>query len=838
MKPHVVTGWQIFGRFSIYPLLIFVRMKCVTLILLVLFSLKSLGQSGEVVGTVLDENKKSLQGANVQLLPFSDSLPKKNTTTDKDGYFQMQNILFGYYRLKVSYVGLKELTIDSVYLRADKFHLNLDDIVLKSKGNNEDLNEVIIYAEKPLIQTKDGNITFNAGESPLSAGSSASELLTNVPLISKDPNGKVLVRGKEPKILIDDKPVELNAQQLQDFLESLPGSSIEKIEVLTNPPPQYANEQGGVINIVTKKGTVGKTGRINVSAGTRGEMSASGNFNYRKQGLSFNINAGISDNRFHGFGNSDRLNLYDSSHFRTANQFANHNRRPNFRANLDYDFNKSNSINVVLQYNQNKFDNENKTEYKNSTKFDSVYRLTTRSIQSVGENYNPYASLSYNWKSKRVGETLRLLASWNYSESNNERDFYQQYLNPDYTLFSDSIQQQLTNNTTAGYNFRLDYNLPITQKTILSTGSFYNISRSHIISHASYLSKADSKWNSLDALNNDFIFHQYVTNFRASVKQLFDKSFSMTLGSSAEETRFQFDLLKNDSVAKNSYGTFLPFANVNKNWNNIYNLSLAYRRSIRRPGINELNPTVDISDPYNIRFGNPVLDPSTSHNFDLVFGRTKNGFFTNLGLGYNLVQNMYSAIRTLRINPTTGLNTDTAQITYINIDDRKEYEISTWSGYTINKKLRVNFSASYTYNHYSEFDKTRNKYRDGGSLTSNLNTNYTLQDIYNITGSFTYNRFANPQGTVSSSVSMNIGLQGKFFYKRLIATINIIDPFQDQQSRTTTYSTYFMQQNYSLTQTRNYRFTLGYNFIKAAGAKKKDQQKKDQLKNLLPSKQQ
>jgi outer membrane receptor for ferrienterochelin and colicin len=47
--------------------------------------------------------------------------------------------------------------------------------------------------------------------------------------------------------------VELNLQQLQDLLESMPGSSIEKIEVMTNPPPQYANEQGGVINIVTKK---------------------------------------------------------------------------------------------------------------------------------------------------------------------------------------------------------------------------------------------------------------------------------------------------------------------------------------------------------------------------------------------------------------------------------------------------------------------------------------------------------------------------------------------------------------------------------------------------------
>jgi hypothetical protein len=41
--------------------------------------------------------------------------------------------------------------------------------------------------------------TFNASESAVAAGSNASELLNTVPLISKDPNGKILVRGKNRK---------------------------------------------------------------------------------------------------------------------------------------------------------------------------------------------------------------------------------------------------------------------------------------------------------------------------------------------------------------------------------------------------------------------------------------------------------------------------------------------------------------------------------------------------------------------------------------------------------------------------------------------------------------
>ncbi|OYW17001.1 MAG: hypothetical protein B7Z54_09010, partial [Sphingobacteriales bacterium 12-47-4] len=163
---------------------------------------------------------------------------------------------------------------------------------------------------------KEGNITFNAGESALSAGSSASELLTNVPLVTKDPDGKILVKGKEPRILIDDKPVSLNLQQLQDLLESMPGSSIEKIEVLTNPPPQYANEQGGVINIVTKKGRIGKSGRVTLFGGSRGEAGLNASYSYRRKGLAINLNTGMSYNRYTGEGNSQRQNIYtDSTNF-------------------------------------------------------------------------------------------------------------------------------------------------------------------------------------------------------------------------------------------------------------------------------------------------------------------------------------------------------------------------------------------------------------------------------------------------------------------------------------------------------------------------------------------
>jgi outer membrane receptor protein involved in Fe transport len=771
--------------------------------------------NGLITGNVMDERNKPLEGASSQLVLLTDSSKRQATLTDKEGNFSFQNVPHGYYRLRISYVGLQPLTIDSIYFRAERSDFNLSDLVLRP-ANSESLGEVIVFAEKPLIQSKDGNITFNAAESPLSAGSNASDLLTNVPLVTKDPDGKISVRGKEPKILIDDKPVELNLQQLQDLLESMPGSSIEKIEVMTNPPPQYANEQGGVINIVTKKGKVGKTGRLSLSAGTRGEASVNGNYTYRKQGFAMSFNAGASYGRYLGNGYSQRTNLYNdsSNYFNTANNYTNNFFRPSFRFNMDYDFNKFQSINVVLQLNSNDYLNRSNTEYTNINRFGDVYKISDRSIRTDGNAYNGSLNLSYLLRTRRPGEQLRVIVSTNLSSSNSDRDFYQQFFYGDHTPNGiDSTQQQLNRNKNEGHVIRADYERPLgNKKTFLSLGSYYNRSNSDVDVAASYLKKPEVIYVPSALLSNDFRFHQTVINFRSSIRQIIIPSFSATAGIATEQTNIWFELFKEQRDAKNDYWTFLPFANLNKSWKEKLNLTFSYRRSIRRPGINELNPTIDFSDPYNIRFGNEKLRASTADNFDLVIGRTKIGSFVNFGLGYNLVKDIFSRVRTLLPDGKT-------QITWENISGRKEYEASTWGGLSLTKKLRVNLSASYTYNQYSAFDRSYNHYRNGGSFTSNINSTFTPKDVWNFTGSFTFNRFANPQGYARWNWSMNTGIQRKLLDRRLTITFNLIDIFSQQRNRNFTYGTNFNVESFSETRTRNFRLTVGYNFTKVAKKK-------------------
>ncbi len=176
-------------------------------------------------------------------------------------------------------------------------------------------------------------------------------------------------------------------------------------------------------------------------------------------------------------------------------------------------------------------------------------------------------------------------------------------------------------------------------------------------------------------------------------------------------------------------------------------------------------------------------------------------YFLNLSFGYNKVADIFSQLRLPAANDSNKTTTS-----WYNIDGREELEISTWNGYTFSKALRVNLSASYTFNKYNS---SNTSFINGGTFTSNFNGNFVPTDLWNITTGINYNRFANPQGTVRSNLRMNFGVQRKFFSKKLVVTVNIIDPIAKQEYRSFTTTPAYNIESLSSTNTRNYRLTVG-----------------------------
>ena len=100
------------------------------------------------------------------------------------------------------------------------------------------LQEVVVTSDKPLVEEKDGKIIYSVGESAMNNGSNAGEMLRNMPMLNAQADGSIMLMGRVPLILMDEKPLNVSGQQLADLLESLPASVIEKVEVMQRPPPE------------------------------------------------------------------------------------------------------------------------------------------------------------------------------------------------------------------------------------------------------------------------------------------------------------------------------------------------------------------------------------------------------------------------------------------------------------------------------------------------------------------------------------------------------------------------------------------------------------------------
>jgi outer membrane receptor protein involved in Fe transport len=763
--------------------------------------------TGIITGTVLDRDKATpLTGAMVTLSLREDTLHPQILYTVKDGSFLFEGRAFGWYRLRIRATGYATLVMDSIHVRADRFDLDLNDILLRRAETQ--LEEVVIYAEKPLVEERDGKIIFNSGTSALSAGATGTELLKQTPLVTVDNDGKVLLRGKETKILIDDKPVELNARQLQDLLESMPGSMIERIEVMTNPPPQYANERGGVVNIVTKKGKVGISGRVGLSLGTRGEAGITTGFSYRKKKWALNWNGGFGYADFDGSNFSNRQNRFPDSvsYFNTNGINNTRNNRPNMRLSVDYEINKQHALNLVASYNSTDANNSSATSFANLNTANTIYRLSKRYITGTTMSHTPALTLTYTRKFKNPRGVLRWINGANLGRSRIERDFFQQFLHPDNTpTGTDSTQEQDTRVRTVAVNSSLNIDYPLSAKWLLNSGGGWIYTNNHNILNTFFLRKPDGLFIKNMPLSNDFRFRQGVTTLRAALRWDFAKGSHFTAGVQAEATQLRFSL-ESGSVA-NRYFNWLPFATMIKKWEDGWSITLSYKRTIQRPRLNELNPSVDYADPYNTRFGNPYLQPYQADNFDCIVGKWQRNWYLNGAVGYNSLTDIYSTIRQLQPD---GKTTTTWQ----NISGRKEYECSIWGGYTLSKQSKVNISSGYTYNVYSDYDRRVNRFRNGGALHATLNGNYQFTDRLGSNGSFTFNRFANPQGRVQSNLSMNLGVQYKLLQKKMTLAVNIIDPFQQQRNRNLIFGTNFFIESQSLTQTRNLRLAVNYIFSK------------------------
>ncbi|RZK20208.1 MAG: TonB-dependent receptor [Pedobacter sp.] len=349
------------------------RLSLSILILLALFLATNAfaAEKGTISGKVVEEvGGLSIPSAIVSVYIDGTDQPVTTSATDEDGFFSIKNLKPGNYRIKVSFVGYSSLIVNGIIITDKDFDKNLGALKLSNEQNS--LQEVTITVQKPAIEFGADGVTYNVGSTLLAEGSTATDVLKNVPMVQMDIDGNATIAGKKStRVFIDGKPSDYMTSNIADLLNVLPSDAIEKIEVLTNPPARYSGDGEGIINIVMKKGfKVGFNGNQNRSRNqTNSGDGKSNNFvvnaDYKLQtdtsggnlsiGLTFNTNGSLDLRSYNT--TYEPIGVSKSTLQQNNNNIGNNG----LTFNLDYDkpvFKKRDRIELGLAYNYRKNDND------------------------------------------------------------------------------------------------------------------------------------------------------------------------------------------------------------------------------------------------------------------------------------------------------------------------------------------------------------------------------------------------------------------------------------------------------------------------------------------------
>lgn len=333
------------------------------------------------------------------------------------------------------------------------------------------MNAVVVNSQKKQIQKTDEGLIFNAVSNITQAGGTATDMLKSIPTVAVDAEGGITLRGKSPMILINGKNSAITN------MDQIAASSIESIEIISNPTAKYdANAESGIINIKLKKNNQsGLNGAVVLGTGfgAKGRINSSVLLNHKTEKWNFGLGY---DNRFAGRTKkikADRTNYFiDDEHY--IHQNRNDERKEglqNLKFNVDFTPNERNTFSFEALGNFETQDND-ETLYTgvntSSNQFFSDNRRHSLELErsKVGE-----LAFTYDRKFSDDRKSLSgsITSSFGKHKENTDIDTYNydQY----HQQIGDAFLQRTHNYENENIsNAIVNYTLPVSEKAIVETG--------------------------------------------------------------------------------------------------------------------------------------------------------------------------------------------------------------------------------------------------------------------------------------------------------------------------------------------------------------------------------
>lgn len=765
------------------------------------------GEDGKVEGKVYDEGSdQPVEFANVIIFNPSDSSMVTGGLSDMEGIFRLKNIPYGDYYMTIDFIGYKKRVISPLEITPKNKNIDLGTILLGVTA--VELSAATITAEKMAMEYKIDRKVINVDQDLDAVGNSAVQILEKAPSIRVDISGEVFLRGSSNfTVLIDGKPSVLTGSEA---LQQIPASTIESIEIITNPSVKYDPDgTAGIINIVMKKNRLsGLAGVANATIGTNDKYAADLYLNYKTGNLNFFGGLDWNDRRFPWTGDQIRETYTEDTTFykESFGDGAWLRSGVKFRGGFDYTPNDKTTYSFGGEYGNFGFGMDNFiyiTEYTNP---DNGVR---RYINDDKRRWKrDYYSLNGTFKRDFNGEghNLTMYAFYSNRDGYERQDKIEYDTDADWNSIDEFPLLVRTDESGPSDNFRFeaDYTRPVGASGKIEAGYRFRFDQ-------------DREGNILETW--DYDFGEWVedpnytknTEYRRDIHAIYGiysssfKSLQYQVGLRGEYTYRNLEVINTGESSLIDRFDYFPSIHVSNRFNEKNQMMASYSRRIDRPRGWYLEPFESYIDEDTRRIGNPDLLPEYTDSYEIGYLRTLQAGNVSLDAYYRRTNNKITTIQT--VDPETGILT----ITNENLNNDQALGVEGSFMYDFTDWFNLNLSGTYFNYRLDDRRGDENDISSSNNWNVRAISSFKIPTQTRVQVNMSYESpTVSAQGRLAEQYFMDLTIRQDFLNKQLNVTLRISDVFGTRQQIEEIWGPNFYVYDFRQREIRMTTITLSY----------------------------
>jgi len=771
-----------------------------------------LSQTIPITIRVTNKKKEGVAFASIILTDRTDSSKQFRIAADSSGRAKFNLAKGGQYDLSITSTNFQPIE-RGLFIKGDQ-----TTFLFIADPFDKTMEAVVVQSKKPLMRQEDDKLIVDP-DNLVASSSNGYEVIEKTPGLFVDQDGNIYISSLTPAtVQINGRDTKMSAADVATMLKNLPPNSIAKIEIVKTPSAKYdASGSGGIVNVVLKKGVkVGMTGSVNMGWQQgkygNGNLGVNINNNTGKKTTSFNLNFNrrnsyeriVTDRSFapDSILQQQALTVYPGnalySSFSITWELAK-------KWELTYD------AEIIYNKFDNNSDNSNKL-LKNSTQ--QVFSNSLNDVNNKGSNGVYGSGFESKYKIDTLGSEWTNDTYFSHTENNAGQVFNTQFLLPSYPGYGGDGNALSKRNYFTG---RSDLKLKMKNKFTLESGlkSTYNGFRNNT---AYFTEQGGTRVKDIRRTNS-FKYTESINSFYLQGSKTFGKDLVLKFGSRLENTNMEgHQFIPGDTTFTIHRTDLFPYVYLSRNIMKImgYELRayLVYRRSIRRPSYDQLNPFARYVDQYLTEVGNPTLRPQFTENYEANISVDERPI---IALGVNNTKDIFT-----NVVYQSDTSRSQAYRTYDNLGSNKEWYMRALGALPPGGKYFLVMGMQYNHNLYNGLYENKPLSFSRGTLSF-----FTYQTLrLDKRSVFTLNGFVRFKGQqqfyeLSSFGALNMSVNRKFLKDKLVLTFSGNDILHTNKNDFAIRQGSVDATGYRIADTRRFGFNLRYSF----GIRKKEENK-------------